>query len=131
MKKAITEIRGETSAELQAKLNDLRKEQFELRFRGAEAGGKTTRAREVRHTIARILMVLGDRAREGGAAAPAAGGKPAVAKAAAKPAAAKSTADARTTDSTKSAAAKPAAAKPAGAKPAADKPAKKTGAKKS
>ena len=39
MKKAITEIRGEDSKELKAKLNDLRKEQFELRFRGAAGDG--------------------------------------------------------------------------------------------
>ena len=62
MKKAITEIRGQDSAELKSKLSDLRKEQFGLRFRGAaEALAKTTRQREIRRTIARILMVLGDR----------------------------------------------------------------------
>jgi large subunit ribosomal protein L29 len=67
MKKAITEIRGQDTAELKAKLSDLRKEQFGLRFRGAaEAVAKTTRQREVRRTIARILMVLGDRAKAGG-----------------------------------------------------------------
>ena len=66
MKKAITEIRGDDTAELKAKLNDLRKEQFELRFRGSgEDATKTTRHREVRRTIARILMVLGDRERAG------------------------------------------------------------------
>ena len=66
MKKAITEIRGQDSAELKAKLSDLRKEQFGLRFRGSvEALAKTTRHREIRRTIARILMVLGERARTG------------------------------------------------------------------
>lgn len=66
MNKAITEIRGEDTAELKARLGDLRKEQFNLRFRGSsESGAKTTRSREVRRTIARILMVLGDRARAG------------------------------------------------------------------
>lgn len=65
MKKAIQEIRGEDTAELKAKLNDLRKEQFQLRFKGGEAGQKPTRNREIRRTIARILMVLGDRARAG------------------------------------------------------------------
>lgn len=66
MKKAITEIRGEDTKELKAKLNDLRKEQFNLRFRGAaEAGAKTTRNREIRRTIARIMMVLGERVRTG------------------------------------------------------------------
>jgi large subunit ribosomal protein L29 len=64
MKKAITEIRGDDSAELKAKLNDLRKEQFELRFRGtSEETRNTARHREVRRTIARILMVLGERER--------------------------------------------------------------------
>lgn len=66
MKKAITEIRGEDSKELKAKLNDLRKEQFDLRFRGAAAtGAKSSRSREIRRTVARIMMVLGDRARTG------------------------------------------------------------------
>ena len=65
MKKAITEIRAEVTAELKAKLNDLRKEQFNLRFRGSSEGAKTTRSREVRRTIARIMMVLGDRAQAG------------------------------------------------------------------
>jgi large subunit ribosomal protein L29 len=66
MKKAITEIRGQDSAELKSKLSDLRKEQFDLRFRGTvEALAKTTRQREIRRTIARILMVLGDREKTG------------------------------------------------------------------
>ena len=64
MKKAINEIRGQDTAELKAKLADLRKEQFQLRFRGAEATGQSTsRSRELRRTVARILMVLGDRER--------------------------------------------------------------------
>jgi large subunit ribosomal protein L29 len=66
MNKAIKDIRGVDSAELNARLNDLRKEQWNLRFRGAaETGAKSTRNREVRRTIARILMVLGERARTG------------------------------------------------------------------
>ena len=64
MKKAITEIRGEDSAELQAKLRDFRKEQWNLRFRGAAAeAAKPTRGREVKLTIARIMTVLGERTR--------------------------------------------------------------------
>ncbi len=64
MKKAINDIRGLDSTELRTKLQDLRKEQFGLRFRGsAEEVKKTTRHSEVRRTIARILMVLGDRDR--------------------------------------------------------------------
>jgi ribosomal protein L29 len=66
MKKAIQEIRGEDTAELKAKLSDLRKEQFELRFRGSADATKTSRHREVRATIARILMVLGERELAGG-----------------------------------------------------------------
>lgn len=67
MKKLITEIRGQDTAELKAKLGDLRKEKFGLRFRGsAEEVAKTTRHKEVRRTIARILMVLDERAKTGG-----------------------------------------------------------------
>jgi ribosomal protein L29 len=64
MKKLINEIRGDDTKELQAKLNDLHKEQFNLRFKGAD-GANTNRHREVRRTIARILTVLGERARTG------------------------------------------------------------------
>lgn len=71
MKKAIEEIRGQDTAELRAKLYDLRKEQFELRFRGAGDRASTSRSQHVRRTIARILTVLGDRSR----ASAATGGK--------------------------------------------------------
>ena len=64
MNKAMDDIRGTDSAELKARLADLRKEQFELRFRGADEGQSTTRARVIRRTIARILTVLGDRDRQ-------------------------------------------------------------------
>jgi large subunit ribosomal protein L29 len=64
MKKAIETIRGQDVAELKAQLNDLRKEQWKLEFRGApEEVNKTTRHREVRRTIARILTILGQRDR--------------------------------------------------------------------
>lgn len=67
MNKAITEIRGLDTSELQSKLQDLRKEKFGLRFHGsAEEVAKTTRHCEVRRTIARILMVLGERAKSAG-----------------------------------------------------------------
>lgn len=67
MNKAITEIRGLDSSELQSRLQDLRKEKFGLRFRGsAEEVAKTTRHSEVRRTIARILMVLGERSKVAG-----------------------------------------------------------------
>lgn len=113
MKKLITEIRGQDSAELKTKLADLRKEQFGLRFHGsAETVNRTTRAREVRRTIARILMVLADREKSGTTA-----GTPA-------PAAPKGAAKA------KPAAAKTGAAKPAAEKPAAEKTTKTAGKKK-
>ena len=66
MKKPIEEIRGQDSAELRSKLQDLRKEQFQLRFRGAADRASTSRSRQVRRTIARILTVLGDRDRNAG-----------------------------------------------------------------
>ena len=62
MKKAITDIRGQDTKELQAKLNELRKEQWQLRFRGADEGAAmTTKNRDIRRTIARILTVIGER----------------------------------------------------------------------
>jgi len=63
MKKAITEVRGMDTRELRGKLAELRKEQFELRFRGAAESGKTARCKQVRRTIARIQFVLGERER--------------------------------------------------------------------
>jgi len=72
MKKAITDIRGQDTKELQAKLNELRKEQWQLRFRGADEGAAmTTKNRDIRRTIARILTVIGERTR----AAATTGGK--------------------------------------------------------
>ena len=63
MNKAITDIRGMDTAELQAKLQDLHKEQFGLKFHSApEQVARTSRHREIRRTIARITMVLGERA---------------------------------------------------------------------
>ncbi|MEC7725375.1 MAG: 50S ribosomal protein L29 [Planctomycetota bacterium] len=65
MNKAIDDIRGQDSAELNVKLAELRKEQFELRFSGSGNEGQATgRARAIRRTIARILTVLGDRERQ-------------------------------------------------------------------
>jgi large subunit ribosomal protein L29 len=65
MNKAMDEIRGHDSGELQTKLAALRKEQFELRFSGSGNEGQATgRARQLRRTIARILTVLGDRNRQ-------------------------------------------------------------------
>ncbi|MGE3172910.1 MAG: 50S ribosomal protein L29 [Planctomycetota bacterium] len=62
MSKAIAEIRGVDSHELEGQLAELRKEQFTLRFHGAtETVARTSRAREIRRTIARILTVLHER----------------------------------------------------------------------
>lgn len=100
MKKLITEIRGQDSAELTSKLADLRKEQFGLRFHGsAETVNRTTRHREVRRTIARILMVLAERSKGAPVAAPASQPKAATPKAA-KPKVAKAAAAAEPTTKT-------------------------------
>ena len=67
MNKAMTEIRGLDTAELQNQLADLRKEQFDLRFHAADEGvAMTSRNREIRRSIARILTVIGERERAGG-----------------------------------------------------------------
>ena len=73
MKNAMTEIRGLDTADLQGRLAELRKEQFELRFRGSdEAAAMNNRNREIRRTIARILTVIGERERAAGGSAQAA-----------------------------------------------------------
>lgn len=62
MTKAIGEIRGVDSRELQGRLAELRKEKFTLRFHGAtEQVARTSRHLEIRRTIARILTVLRER----------------------------------------------------------------------
>jgi ribosomal protein L29 len=71
MNKAIEDIRGQDSADLKIKLGELRKEQFELRFRGAGEGSNAGRARNLRRMIARIMTILGDRDRQAAAAAAA------------------------------------------------------------
>ena len=54
MTKAMNEIRGLDSAELENKLKDLRKEQFQLRFHGSDEGAAmNNRNRDIRRTIAR------------------------------------------------------------------------------
>jgi large subunit ribosomal protein L29 len=62
MNKQITEVRGMDTRELRGKLAELRKEQFDLRFRGAsEQIAKPSRFRELRRSIARITLVLAER----------------------------------------------------------------------
>ncbi|MCR9248059.1 MAG: 50S ribosomal protein L29 [bacterium] len=64
MKNPMTEIRGLDTPDLQTKLSELRKEQFQLRFKGAdEAAAMNNRNRDIRRTIARILTVIGERER--------------------------------------------------------------------
>jgi ribosomal protein L29 len=65
MNKAIKDIRGNDIGDLKAQLADLRKEQWQLRFKGPEQGARPSRQREIRRTIARILTVLGERERAG------------------------------------------------------------------
>lgn len=58
------EARDLTTDELDDKLLQLKKEQFNLRFQKASGQlEKTTRIREVRKDIARIKTVLGERRR--------------------------------------------------------------------
>ena len=67
MNKAMTEIRGEDTAELKKQLSDLKKEQFELRFHAADEGVVTTsRSSQIRRSVARIMTVIGERERSGG-----------------------------------------------------------------
>ena len=59
-----SQVKAKSNDELIAELDQLTKEQFNLRFQ--RAGGQlenTARVRDVRRTIARIKTVLGDRAR--------------------------------------------------------------------
>lgn len=59
-----TEVRDMTSDELKDKLLQLKKEQFNLRFRKASGQlEKTARVGEVRRDIARIKTILGEKSR--------------------------------------------------------------------
>lgn len=61
----LAELRGSDTRELRIRLQDLHKEVFSLRFRGAaEEVSKSARFRQVRREVARILTVLGDRNRQ-------------------------------------------------------------------
>ena len=60
------DIRLKTDKELEARLAELHKEQFNLRFQKATGQlANTARARVVRVEIARIMTVLGERKRGG------------------------------------------------------------------
>ncbi len=58
------DIRAKTDKELDTRLSDLRKEQFNLRFQRATGQqANTARANHVRKEIAKILTVQGERVR--------------------------------------------------------------------
>ncbi|GAB4140662.1 MAG: 50S ribosomal protein L29 [Planctomycetota bacterium] len=64
----MSEIRGSDSRELRIRLEDLRKEIFDLRCRStSEDVPHTARFRTARREIARILTVLGERDRDAAA----------------------------------------------------------------
>ena len=80
------ELRGETDQQLRERLTQLRRERFNLRFQQATGQLEATnRMRDVRHDIARVLGVMGERTRAA-AAAKAATAKTARGTAAAAPA---------------------------------------------
>lgn len=61
----IADIRLKTDKELETRLMELRKEQFNLRFQKATGQlANTARIRTVRREIAKILTVMGERKRE-------------------------------------------------------------------
>ena len=58
------EVRRQSVDELQQQLDQLRKERFNLRFQKATGQLESTgRVRQVRRDIARILTILGERAK--------------------------------------------------------------------
>ena len=65
MSKAAEELRAKSVDELNAKLVDLKKEHFNLRFQKASGQlENTARMRTVKREVARIKTILGDRARQ-------------------------------------------------------------------
>jgi large subunit ribosomal protein L29 len=67
----ISELRGQTPQQLGERLVQLKKEQFNLRFQRATGQlESTSRVREVRRDIARVMTVLSEKRH----AAPAGGG---------------------------------------------------------
>lgn len=57
----LEDIKGKDSAELRGDLQELLKERFQIKFRGAEETNKPSRYRQVRRTIARINTILRQR----------------------------------------------------------------------
>lgn len=65
-----TDFRGQTGAQLNEQLVQLKKEAFNLRFQKATGQLENTkRVREVRRDIARIMTVLGEQTRTAAAGA--------------------------------------------------------------
>ena len=62
MTHTLQELRGKDSRELRLDIQELRKEQFQLRFKAAnEEVGHTARFRQIRRSIAQIMTVLRQR----------------------------------------------------------------------
>jgi len=63
-----SELRDKTADQLRAQLEDLKKEQFNLRFQGATGAlENTARMRTVRRDAARVLTILNEKAAEAAA----------------------------------------------------------------
>ena len=61
------DVRAKTDDELKGQVDELKKEQFNLRFQKASGQlENTSRVRQVRRDIARIKTVLGERSRKAG-----------------------------------------------------------------
>jgi large subunit ribosomal protein L29 len=80
-----TQIRELSAAEMSARIAELQEERFRLKFRGAtEALNDPLRLRVIRRDIARLMTVMKEQAKQGGAAkktAPAAKAAPRARKA--------------------------------------------------
>lgn len=64
-KELLADLRGKTDKELEDRVLELRKEQFNLRFQQATAQlANTARVDAVRKEIARIMSVIGERQRQ-------------------------------------------------------------------
>ena len=60
----IEEVRSKTDSELDYELGEMRKELFELRFRGSsESVGKPHRIRELKRAVSRVTTVLYERSK--------------------------------------------------------------------
>ncbi len=63
-----SELREKTADQLRAQLEDLKKEQFNLRFQGATGALESSaRMRTVRRDVARVMTILNEKAAEAAA----------------------------------------------------------------